>query len=80
MKTGKSIERLMAERGLTARDVQQRPGFAERRPIFFWILGKNLLSIDSLSILADMLHVSMEDILIAREEYANRHHDENHGA
>ena len=48
VKTGKNIERLLAERGLTAKDVQQRLGFAERRPVYFWIAGKNLPSIDNL--------------------------------
>lgn len=55
VKTGKNIERLLSERGLTARDVQQRLGFAERRPVYFWIQGKNLLSIDNLFMLAEML-------------------------
>ena len=40
VKTGKNIERLLAERGLTAKDVQQRLGFAERRPVYFWIAGR----------------------------------------
>ena len=55
VKTGKNIERLLAERGLNARDVQQRLGFAERRPVYLWIQGKNLLSIDNLFMLAEML-------------------------
>ena len=55
MKTGKNIERLLSDRGLTARDVQQRLGFAERRPVYFWIQGKNLPSIDNLFMLAEML-------------------------
>lgn len=55
VKTGKNIERLLSERGLTARDVQQRLGFAERRPVYFWIQGKNLPSIDNLFMLAEML-------------------------
>ena len=55
VKTGKNIERLLSDRGLTARDVQQRLGFAERRPVYFWIQGKNLLSIDNLFMLAEML-------------------------
>lgn len=69
VKTGKNIERLLAERGITARDVQQRLGFTERRPIYFWIHGKNLPSIDNLFILAEMLQVSIDDILIAKDEY-----------
>lgn len=55
VKTGKNIERLLNDRGLTARDVQQRLGFAERRPVYFWIQGKNLPSIDNLFMLAEML-------------------------
>lgn len=69
VKTGKNIERLLSERGLTARDVQQRMGFAERRPVYFWIQGKNLPSIDNLFMLAEMLRVSIDEILIAKDEY-----------
>lgn len=69
VKTGKNIERLLSERGLTARDVQQRLGFAERRPVYFWIQGKNLPSIDNLFMLAEMLQVSIDEILIPKDEY-----------
>ena len=69
VKPGKNIERLLSERGLTARDVQQRLGFAERRPVYFWIQGKNLPSIDNLFMLAEMLRVSIDEILIAKDEY-----------
>lgn len=54
VKTGKNIERLLSERGLTARDVQQRLGFAERRPVYFWIQGKNLPFIDNLFMLSPL--------------------------
>ena len=69
VKTGKNIERLLSARGLTARDVQQRLGFAERRPVYFWIQGKNLPSIDNLFMLAEMLQVSIDEILIPKDEY-----------
>lgn len=69
VKTGKNIERLLRERGLTARDVQQRLGFAERRPVYFWIQGKNLPSINNLFMLAEMLRVSIDEILITKDEY-----------
>lgn len=81
VKTGKNIERLLTERGLTARDVQQRLGFAERRPVYFWIQGKNLPSIDNLFMLAEMLQVTIDDILIPKEEYRTQRsvnsHDRN---
>ena len=69
VKTGKNIERLLSERGLTARDVQQQLGFAERRPIYFWIQGKNLPSIDNLFMLAEMLQVPIDEILIPKDVY-----------
>ena len=69
VKTGKNIERLLSKRGLTARDVQQRLGFAERRPVYFWIQGKNLPSIDNLFMLAEMLQVPIDEILIPKDEY-----------
>ena len=72
VKTGKNIERLLSERGLTARDVQQRLGFAERRPVYFWIQGKNLPSIDNLFMLAEMLKVSIDDILVPKDEYSRQ--------
>ena len=69
VKTVKNIERLLSERGLNARGVQQRLGFAERRPVYFWIQGKNLPSIDNLFMLAEMLQVPIDEILIPKDEY-----------
>lgn len=79
VKTGKSIKRLMAERGLTARDIRQRLGFAERRPVCFRLAGKNLPSIDNLLIPAEMMHVSMNDILVRKDEYGKQRSEPEHG-
>ena len=79
VKTGKSIKRLMAERGLTARDIRQRLGFAERRPVYFWLAVKNLPSIDNLLIPAEMMHVSMDDILVRKDEYGKQRSEPEHG-
>ena len=78
VKTGKNIERLLAERGLTAKDVQQRLGFAERRPVYFWLAGKNLPSIDNLFILTEMLQVPIDEILIAKDEYIQQRGENSH--
>ena len=77
--TGKNIERLLSERGLNARDVQQRLGFAERRPVYFWIQGKNLPSIDNLFMLAEMLQVPIDEILIPKDEYKPQRSVNEHG-
>ena len=69
VKTGKNIERLLAERGLTARDVQKRLGLQNAARVYFWIAGKNLPSIDNLFMLAEMLQVPIDEILIPKDEY-----------
>ena len=79
VKTGKNIERLMAERGLTARDIRQRPCYAERRPVYFRPAGKNLPSIDNLLMPAEMMHVSMDDILVRKDEYGQQRSEPEHG-
>ena len=79
VKTGKNIERLLAERGLTAKDVQQRLGFAERRPVYFWIAGKNLPSIDNLFILLQKCcKFRIDEILIAKDEYIQQRGENSH--
>ena len=78
VKTGKNIERLLAERGLTAKDVQQRLGFAERRPVYCWIGGKNLPSIANLFILTEMMPVPIDEIIIATDEYIQQRGENSH--
>lgn len=78
VKTGRNIERLLDKRGLTAKDVQQRLGFAERRPVYFWMQGKNLPSIDNLFMLAEMLQVSIDDVLIPKDEYRTQRSADEH--
>ena len=79
VKTGKNIERLMAERGLTARGIRQRLGFDERRPVCFRLAGKNLHSIDNLLMPAEMMHVSTDDMLVRRDEYGQHRSEPEHG-
>lgn len=54
--------------------------FAERRPVYFWIAGKNLPSIDNLFMLAEMLQVSIDEILIAKDEYQSQRSVNEHGS
>jgi hypothetical protein len=53
-------------------------GFAERRPVYFWIAGKNLPSIDNLFILTEMLQVPIDEILIAKDEYIQQRGENSH--
>lgn len=68
--TGRNIERLRRERGMTVRDLQTYFGFDEPRAIYKWQRGQTLPSVDNLFALGALLDVSLNDILIpaARSE------------
>ena len=51
---------------------------AERRPVYFWLAGKNLPSIDNLFILTEMLQVPIDEILIAKDEYIQQRGENSH--
>ena len=62
--TGRNIERLRRERGMTVRDLQTYFGFEEPRAIYKWQRGQTLPSVDNLFALGVLLDVSMNDILV----------------
>ena len=66
--TGRNIRRLRQERGLSVRDLQSYFGFDEPRAIYKWEGAKNLPSVDHLVALARLFEVSVEEILVEREE------------
>ena len=62
--TGQNINRLRAEAGLTVRDMQMIFGFTTPQAIYKWIHGTALPTIDNLVILADVLGVTMDEIVV----------------
>ena len=62
--TGQNINRLRIAAGLTVRDMQMAFGFSTPQAIYKWIHGTALPSIDNLVILADMLNVTMDEIVV----------------
>ena len=62
--TGQNINRLRVAAGLTVRDMQMVFGFSTPQAIYKWIHGTALPSIDNLVILADMLNVTMDEIVV----------------
>ena len=69
--TGRNIDRLRIEAGLSVRDMQTVFGFATPQAIYKWIRGASLPTIDNLVILAAMLGVTMDDI-VAVDTFATR--------
>ena len=62
--TGRNIQRLREERGLTVRDLQAYFGFEEPQAIYKWQKGKSLPTVDNLYALAALLQVTVDDILV----------------
>ena len=65
--TGRNIDRLRAEAGLSVRDIQMVFGFATPQAIYKWIHGTSLPTIDNMVILAAML-----DEIVVVEDAARR--------
>ncbi len=62
--TGRNIQRLRKESGLTVRDLQDYFGFEDPQAIYRWQWGRSLPSEDNLYALSMLLHVPMNEILV----------------
>ena len=62
--TGKNIIRLREQAELTVRDLQDVFGFATPQAIYKWQQGTAMPSIDNLVVLANVLGVTMDDIVV----------------
>ena len=64
--TGERINELKDAAGITVKDIQMVMGFASPYPVYKWINGKNLPTIDNLVLLAVILGVKMDDIVVVK--------------
>lgn len=62
--TGQNIKRMMKDRGMTVKDVQEIFGFTTTQAIYKWIWGKTLPSIDNMVVIAKIFNVKIDDIII----------------
>ena len=66
--TGRNIERLRREAGLSVRALQGVFGFSSPQAIYKWQRGRALPTLDNIAVLARLLGVSIEDILVFTKE------------
>ena len=66
--TGKNIERLRKNAGISVRDLQDVFGFGTPQAIYKWQHGTAMPTIDNLVVLADVLQVRIDDILVVDVE------------
>ena len=66
MLTGRRITELRKQAGLSVHDLQHIFGFNSPQAIYKWQSGASLPSIDNLIVLAQVLHVPIEEIIVLR--------------
>ena len=62
--TGKNIDNLRKEAGLSVRDIQEVMGFTTPQAIYKWIWGRSLPKVDNLVILSAIFHTSIDNIIV----------------
>ena len=67
-RTGANIIKLRKAAGLSVHDLQLAFGFNSPQAIYKWQNGTALPTVDNLMALARLLHVRIDDILVAAEE------------
>ena len=65
--TGRNIENLRRQRGLSVRDLQDVLGFATPQAIYKWQRGNSLPTIDNLVVLSAVFRVPIDEILVVSE-------------
>ncbi len=66
--TGRNIDRLRIEAGMTVRDMQMIFGFATPQAIYKWLHGASMPTIDNLVILAAIFGVTLDEIVVVETE------------
>ena len=56
----------MKQRGVTPRQLQLIMDFPYVQTIYNWFAGKNLPTLDNLVVLAQLLDVTMDDLIVTR--------------
>lgn len=65
--TGRNIEALRKQRGLSVRDLQDVLGFATPQAIYKWQHGTSLPTVDNLVVLSAVLRVPIDKILVTED-------------
>ena len=66
--TGRNIDRLRRDAGMTVRELQAVFGFGTPQAIYKWQHGTAMPTLDNIVVLAAVLGVTVEDILVLRDD------------
>ncbi len=66
--TGRNIDRLRRDAGMTVRELQAVFGFSTPQAVYKWQRGDAMPTLDNIVVLASVFGVTVEDILVFRFE------------
>lgn len=67
-KTGKNIERIRKEKGITVARICEAMGFENPQSVYKWQRGMTLPSVDNLFALSRLLGTAMDEILVEEKQ------------
>lgn len=65
--TGLKIKALLIEKKIKAKDIAEKLGFASAYPVYKWMNGQTMPTLDNLVMLADLLDVKVDDVLVVKK-------------
>ena len=68
-KTGIHLRRLMDERGLNVKDVQQYLGLGSVQSVYHWLNGISVPTVDNLYALSELFQIPIDDLLCGNRRY-----------
>ncbi|MDE7324225.1 MAG: helix-turn-helix domain-containing protein [Lachnospiraceae bacterium] len=66
--TGKVIKNMITKRGFSIREIQQKLNLSCPQPVYRWMSGQTMPSLDNLYMLSSILGMHMEDLLMTRND------------
>lgn len=66
--TGQLLKQMIRKHGYTVSDIQKELNLSCPQPIYRWLRGQTLPSIDNLYRLSTLLKVHMEDLVLPRQD------------
>jgi transcriptional regulator with XRE-family HTH domain len=64
--TGLNIKETITKKGMNIKDVAATLGFTTAYPVYKWVNGKNMPTLDNLVVLAAILETTIDNLIITK--------------
>lgn len=66
--TGRRLKGMIVKKGFSVKDIQRKLNLSCPQPVYRWLNGQTLPSLDNLYMLSNVLGMPMEDLLMPRND------------